>query len=523
MRGCWASVLAWVVACGDDAPASDPAGDTTGADDSGSADTTSGDVDPTAVRDDSTTTDGEPDVPTAFPGDGPFGAGARLHPVVESSGDEHRLLHWYDSELGIECELLRDAAGDVRCLPRMPSHVLAGFSSIACDDAVLRVDACGTAPAYVRTIAPGSAGCVEGPRHLTYRTAAPRSAVAEVYEFRPRWNACEPTSAALGVDYDLDRIDDDMFARAHWVFEAHGGGLGVRGFVGDDGSWQRVELVDDATRSPCDPSTWQDVDGAVHFGCVPRAPNIVEHGWGDLVCNEQELLGVPQDGTCLPTTFVRVAYPMWTKLGDRHDGLAYESTEDEYCIPFEDDANLAFYRSGAAFEPAAIDVECVPVASKGGARLVPYGVAFGDETIVVTEIDRGYGSPKGTWFDAELDSPCTAIAAEDGRRVCVPGLDDGPADDDVLWGDPACAEIELRSWIGTPPPIVGFTTQAECSPRLASLRNVVGEFDGPLFAVDPTSGMCLPAPPRNSGVVLQLGDTPDLDVLAEVQILTLAP
>src|SRR5688572_15813924 len=131
-RVAWVGFMV-VVACGDDAPASDPQADTSG-DVAGTSDTSTSDVDPTVDREDETTTTGETEPPSTFPGDGPFGAGTRLHPVVEAAGAEHRLMHWYDSELGIECELLRDAAGDVRCLPFMPQHLVAGFTSSACSD-----------------------------------------------------------------------------------------------------------------------------------------------------------------------------------------------------------------------------------------------------------------------------------------------------------------------------------------------------------------------------------------------------
>lgn len=520
----WALWLAAaVVACGDDAAPVDATDGTTGdAAESDTSSTSTGDVDPTVDREDETTTTG--DAPTTIPGDGPFGAGTRLHPVVESAGDEHRLMHWYDTELGIECELLRDAAGDVRCLPFMPPHLTAGFASADCgSDAVLRVGACGTAPALVRTIVPGSAACLEGLRYLTYRTGAPRSSLESIYEFAPWWGECSETTGAPGLDYELDRVDDEMFARAHWVVEAGANGIGVRAVVGEDGSWQRIDLVDDALDSACDPGAWVDEDAEVRWGCVPRTPDRIAYGLTDEICIGDELVGMPQDGTCMPATVAHRPDWTWMQLAALHDDVAYQYDADEYCIPFEPEANLAFHHPGPTFELAPIDIDWAPAQSTTDGRLVPYGIAVGDETIVITTIDRGYGTSDGWWYDTLLGFPCIPILTEDGRRVCVPGLEGGPADDDVLWGDPTCSEIELRLVFSDPPPMIGFTRHGGCAPQLEGLRNVVGTYDGPVYAIDPAAKSCIAEEVPDYGAIVQLGNVPDIEVLATLDVFTLSP
>jgi hypothetical protein len=526
VRGLLACVVGLVVGCRDDAASSDAGAASTGeGTDAESSSSGTGDVDPTVERTDTSGSPIDPDIPTTIPGDGPFGAGTRLHPIVQAAGAEHRLMHWYDTELAIECDLVRDAAGDVRCLPHMPEHLTAGFATDDCASAVLRVGACGTAPAFVRAIAPDSAACLEGARHLTYRTAAPRSSLADVYAFDPRWPGCHAIGSAPGVDYELDRVDDEMFARAHWVVEPGEGGIGVRALVGEDGSWQRIDLVDDAIDTVCDPGVWQDDDDAVRIGCIPRVPDAVVHGFASQVCHEDELVGVPQDGTCLPVTAVRTAgadgESKWIRLGELHDDVAYEATEDQYCIPFEPDVNLAFHRPGPTFPLAPIDIEHVLAPSSEDSRLQRWALAIGDERIVVT--DGAGGSSEAVWYDAVLESSCTTILTDDGRRVCVPGLDSGPADDDVLWGDPACNEIELRIVHDDPPPMIGFTRHGGCTPILEGLRNVVGVYDGPVYAIDPGTDDCIAAPVPEYGTIVQLGNVPDIEVLATLEVLTLSP
>lgn len=159
----WASVvLSMAVGCGDDT-ATGQAGD--------ESDSTGSDPASTTGTDGHSTTDGATSglddtsttaEPVPMPGDGPFGGGSRLQPIVERGDGAARLLRWYDKELGIECEFARDASGDLRCLPARAPGVRVEYTDEGCNEGLLQVQSCGDTPSFVSADAVGSAACDDG-------------------------------------------------------------------------------------------------------------------------------------------------------------------------------------------------------------------------------------------------------------------------------------------------------------------------------------------------------------------------
>ena len=90
-------------------------------------------------------------------------------------------------------------------------------------------------------------------------------------------------------------------------------------------------------------------------------------------------------------------------------------------------------------------------------------------------------------------------------------------------GDPTCSEIELRLVFSDPPPMIGFTRHGGCAPQLEGLRNVVGTYEGPVYAIDPGTKSCIAEELPDFGTIVQLGNVPDIEVLATLDVFTLSP
>jgi hypothetical protein len=483
---------------------------TSGADESGSS---SGE----------TETTGDTDPPPPTPGEGPFGGGARLRAVVESNAEGiRRLLHWYDTELAIECEFVRDDAGELRCLPLTVDGVDVGFTEPACRQGVIRADACTAAPALVRTVVPGAAACDDGPRHLVWRRGAPRVMTASVYRYTPGFGSCTSVGGPPGGSYyDVDVIDSDDFVAAQWVDEPGPGGLIVRALVADDGSYERARLVDPTTGQTCSPSP-QPSDDGVQWGCTIDRRAVAGAAFATAACSEP-LVTVDDDGTCGVPTVAVDADGGWWELGERHLGEVFVETDDG-CMPREAPERelSAFFARGAARDPIAwLPVERVTDPAAETARLQPWSWSAGGDTIALTD-GEGLGffdDPE--WYDAAIAAGCSSEALPIGGRACAISTRRLPYPEDVRWGDPECTAIELLWWFDDPPPPqISLMSYDDCGGVLAGARAVVGAYQGPVYRRDPDTAACV-IDERADETYLQVGNHVDLDDLPTLERSTL--
>lgn len=454
------------------------------------------------------------------PGDGAFGVGERLAAVVErSAGGNVRLRHWYDRELGLECEFVRAADGRLRCLPLVVPGATAQFAGDTCSEGVLAVAPCSTPPQYVRTTLPGAADCAEGPRQLTYRRGAPRSAPETMSVFDAFAGRCMPAHDASTTSYyELDRVADDLFVGAAIVEEDFEGSPSVRAIVADDGSYERHSLRDPATGVRCTPTATQADDGAVETRCSVDTWPVVGTRYGGPTCNSM-LLSTPDDGTCETPALLEDGDGAWWTVDARHDdavyyadgGSCYEAPMDAYDV-------VGFFDRGVPTDPpVALPVERVAIAGAfADDRLQPLGYDLGGGRAFEL---TGVTAPDGArWVDTVLGQPCVPVRSKAGGYACVGAAMWPHSPQGKRWGDPECNAIELVAQPMPSPSIVGFYEfEGGCEAMIGEARQVVGPWRGPLHRVDPGSGACVvdddpPAEYAQLGEPIWLLDLPRIDV-----------
>lgn len=507
----WAWCLAIVVGChGDDHPS---AAGSTGTDESSSGSastgTSSGTSSDDGVVDDSSTTG----APHEVPGDGPFGGGARLQPVVERSGEAMRLLHWYDSELGIECSLARDASGELRCLPIAVPDVAIEFAEPSCEDGVVQAAACADVPGWLRADAPGAAECDAGTRQLSYRRGAPQAAPAVLWEWSSFSGQCVSAGEVVGDHYGIDRADDDMFLAAQLVDEPGDGGLMIRAAVFDDGSYERMQLLDAATSRPCSPHLVL-VDEAAVEECRVDDIGAVGRVFATADCASDALVVVSDDGSCEPPALASDGTTWW-QVGDVFVGDAYTVVDDS-CTLFVATGTEVLRERGAE-APAPDFAPVIRAALPIGERLQPWGVVIDGAPLQLTHMQSD-----ATWWDATLAHACEPVELAEGGRICAHAIT--YPQNETLWGDPECVATPLvRRHEAEPPPIVVSVVDDGCRTVADHARAVVGEWTDPIYELDPRTAICALADEPEDIGHLQLGNTVQLADLPALTIETLVP
>lgn len=513
MRMAW---RVWMLAlfgigCGDDETvvhAGEPSDSSGGG--SGSSSETGG---PTSVDGDSGGADESSSTGAAppIPGDGPFGGGARLRAVVEHGDGAARLLHWFDTELGIECEFARDAAGDLRCLPVQLPGVQVGYADDDCAEAVLQTASCGAAPGFVRGDAVGAAQCDTGPRQVTFRRGGPIPAPEHFGDWSPITGECGGGSPPVGDHYALDRVDDDDFLAAVFVDEDVGGVLGVRSIVAEDGSWERAQLLDVGTGLPCSPST-QVVDGESVAKCLIARYDPYSALYAGADCSGDPLIHFDDDGTCNLPPFTNVGDDWWS-LGPRYEGETYGVFQNVCtAYPIDLDAAALFERGDAIEAPTFADYTRAAAPEAEGDRLQLYGVVLEGAPVPLTRIPWD-------WYDATLDAPCSAVALADGGHICAHETMNGPP---RQWGDAECAMIPLaHSFTSVPAPIVVRVEFDGCREIAQDASAVFGEWTEAVYELDRETDECTPSDDAENSTFLQLGSSVQLADLPPLVIETL--
>lgn len=499
------SALLLLTACGPerishgDGGASDSSGDPTATDDgsSGNADTSTGDAPPTTI-----------------PDEGPYGAGTRLKPVVERTEEGvTQLVHWYDGELGIDCEFVRDSVGTPRCLPLDVEGLTVGFTTRDCAEPAMGAQACADVPTRVRGRVPGAADCDEGTRHQAYLRGAPIGS-GEVGEFSSSYGECG--GGMHPERYALTPIADEEFVAAAVVVETRGSVL-VRALVADDGAFVRERLVDPRTGTVCrlGPSFAAGDDA-----WLCHLPESLPRGFADDACSAA-LVAVPDDGTCeQPTLRAFEGAETWRAVGEAWEGPMFSAVSGGGCEPippFLFDA-YSYYPLGEEIPP--IDSpRFTPAAADDPGRLRRRGVMGDDELLVLPGI-VGDGS---RWFDATLEQGCQAAPDDEGTLRCFPLPFAAPYSLES-WGDPACSETPLFDAVTSETAFSRITRMdyGDCGAvAVESLQNVVGLWEGPVYGPsDDGSEPCVLQEVQEYDRFYQLGNYVQVDDAPVLELIT---
>lgn len=473
---------------------------------------------------DGTSTDGsDPDgssgelPPPVPPGEGPYGGGTRLAPVVERTEDGVELLsHWYDRELGIECTFARDALGDVRCLPLPVEGIDVGFADEGCTQPAMGMLGCDVMPTFVRAAVLGAAACGEGRRHEIYQRGealgAGRLSVPSASS-----GVCAP-GEVLPTRYAMTPVDHAQFVMAAESFEAQGS-LRVRALVAEDGAWVRDRLVNPDSDTVC-PLRIRELDAdegtVVHLCEVPRA---TLHGYGDAACTQQ-IARLEDDGTCRPSMLPVAGHSgEWWALGPAWEGARYDLEDEDMCMesepePFGTHTYVELAEPIAPIEP--VRVAHAPASGDPG-RLQRLGVEAGGDVVVLPDV---FESDLGMrWYDALLGERCAPLATAGGQLRCFPWRVVEPSALDA-WGDPECTTTPLYRTVETESfARVTLATSDGCGNyTVEGMQNVVGPWEGPVYRAS-NGGPCEPIEVGDFERVLQLGnvvpltDAPALDLV----------
>jgi hypothetical protein len=490
-RAAMTMMMGLAIGCGPEVIQHDDGGGTGSSDDPTSTD------DGSSGTDESTT--GEP---VTVPAEGPYGAGTRLLPVVERTDDGvTQLVHWFDAELGIDCEFVRDSIGTTRCLPMEVSGVFVGFAASDCTEPVVGVLACASVPTHVRGFVPGAAECSEGARQQGYLRGAPvgSGAVGGL----SRDGTCSSTDTVV-ERYELTPIDDEDFVAATVVTE-HRGSVMVRALVADDGAFVRHGLVDPRTGTACRAAATVVDDQAVVACSMPSVPI---YGFADATCTTS-LAAYPDDGTCEPSAIkVLAGVEEWLLLDEAWTGPRFDTGGESACeeMPTPLFDPYSHHTIGEPI-PAIDSPSFARVIADDPGRLRRTALAGDGETLVLPGI-RG----EARWYDTLLDQECAPAPDDGGELRCFPLPHAHPSRLEY-WGDAACTEIPLFDTVETDASFtrVSLVEDDDCGGVvIEGLQNVVGLWDGPVYGPSDDEPCALQEIADYVGVY-QLGNYAQLD------------
>lgn len=490
-----------------------------------------GDGEGTGSAGDSTTTDGgtgnadtstgEPP-PPMIPGDGPYGAGTRLVPVVERTEDGiTQFRYWHDNDLGIDCEFVRDSVGAQRCLPVESPTGVVGFGDEACTGPVVGVPSCGSVGSHVRGVVPGAADCSDGPRHQAYLRGGPIGA-GEVGRFDASSGSCGSFATDFTERYALEPVPDEMFVAGVPVIEARGS-MQVRAIVAEDGAFVRDRVVHPRFGTVC--PVWQTMDvDADGLRCYPPAAG--SRGFSDPACTSA-VYALADDGTCAsPESRVIRIEDAWYGPGELWEGPKYEVGVEGACMPAEAPLfdPFTYHQLSAPIDPVEpIMLVAEPVAEDPG-RLRRVGLVGDGETLVLPgAFSSSPYDDMARWHDSLLDQACRPADDDQGTQRCFPLPFAGPNQVDA-WGDPECSTTPLFEMAEQPTNAFTRMTRVtfdDCGvAQVESLQNVVGPWDAPAYRLTDDGACELDDIPDfvsvyQLGNYAQLDDAPLLELVAD--------
>ncbi len=363
----------------------------------------------------------------------PYRSGDRLRAVVERSSEGlERFSHFHDSELGVDCFPAQATDGEDRCLPR--TYVTAAFSDADCTQPAA-ISHCEVLPQWVRSFVPsqcpelldrGSVWLVGTPANTLYRRNADGECMTN-----PGW-----------AGFHVVEADPEEFVAVDADIEDADGGVGYVTVSSSDGAHAQLGPVDTAR------GLWCQVNENVAEGrCVGFDTALARDDLHtDAGCGASDVAWHIYGAECMPPPAVRHDGGSLSRVGEALDPAdLYQGSSDSACAPFESGLGGQYF----AIEPWSGDgLPAAEVTTIGEGRLRARRVVTADGTAVAPV--------PATWYDSELDMPCSAQPSIDGPTVCAPTNSAAPPN---FFADAACT-VPLRRQDNPSPIWLAFTEPA---------------------------------------------------------------
>lgn len=312
--------------------------------------------------------------------------GTRLRVVqwVPEGGGPEVVAGFFDAELEMECQMLADASGQLRCMPRL-FHVDRYFADADCLEPV--TTGCSTDALVNRTEARSCGGSAS---FATYRRGASVSTV-----YRRESDECVQAPDVTDA-FALERVPDGDLVAGE-----------IQNLEPDEGErlGRRVIVPEDGARAPA--QGWWDHE--LEVGCAPIA--VAGERWPCVPTSNQardlgeacpSVVPLPNDPECADRTyFIEVEYDELscgvTRVALRRRGDALSTDRAAECVGVAEGA--AVYETTPG--PSLPEIDAAP---EGDGRLRAY--------------PRALDGPQ--YRDTELGIACSIERAADGEVRCLP-------------------------------------------------------------------------------------------------------
>jgi hypothetical protein len=434
-------LLAWLGACGASSPGSNDAGSSS---DTGGAGSSAEHAVETTDDPAADSSDSEDSTGGTAPIEPPYASGSRMRArLIDGGGGAVLPSGWYDTELGIDCEVFNVADAGGRCVPG-PIYGVTAYSDPAC-----------TQPAYVgfcelpEFAVMGRAdadACAEDWAARVYRVGA--AIEGEIYV-----QDVDGCVAQQAYDtYALEPVDPAMFAAYEREVVARDDELATTVWRGDDGSYAWSGAHDLGREVDC------EVLASAPDRCVPLERGaVLDDHHRDAACTTGGVASSFYPPACGPS-------------------------------PVVEDQGGALYEVGSALDPDAVFHEDEGCAPGAGAWLLDWGLfevgalalqgAFpelgrtqvGNDRLQLTLLSTSAGDAfarHGGFTDTSLELECYPVATSAGLR-CLPAA----AADVRFWVDDTCTGMQLHhSYVdATTPPVIPTYADDICGEPVGAVR-----------------------------------------------------
>jgi adenylosuccinate lyase len=201
--------------------------------------------------------------------DDTFESGSRLRAiVVDGGGDARRFEGWFDSELGVECEMRRQPGDEWRCLPNGSAEI--GYLDAACTQPVaVPYGTCPWNDTYITTWVPANTACNadDSAHDVVYRVLGDAGALPAYHRLGP--NGCAPASIPTKPAKLLELVPIESFVELERSLVPVDEALGRWTYSSDDGASVVQGMHDLARDGRCNLMDPPPADGA--RVCVPSS------------------------------------------------------------------------------------------------------------------------------------------------------------------------------------------------------------------------------------------------------------
>jgi hypothetical protein len=357
-----------------------------------------------------------------------FVSGSRLRAQIYDGGEARAFVHWHDMGPHENCSFVHATDGRWRCLPdsgtvsyldaacTMPIAVFPPdeVPPLKVRDAIVPTDACYFETQKVTVYPVGASVTLPMPPGDIYYREGPDCFSTQAYA----------DSLAFSV---RDPIDPAQFVAAELVDEPRGPGLAARIFEAEDGARQIWRIVDvgrgEECALPAVPST------AFESGpCVPSNFAFPYAEYADASCTEPTVIA---SETCPPTIAMSWKFSAcgdttlaFNELGDVLSSV-FSRNNDGQCLPSQGFG--VEHRLGRSIAESELPALFHDTVGTGRLRARELAARDGGGRFMADDY---------SFFDAQLNAPCTPTPFCDGNFRCLPNLPKSSR----LFTDAACTQ-----------------------------------------------------------------------------------